>query len=138
MFLAIVKTFVGIAIILGAYLFFLNFVSYVDVPNNCYIALDNDVLIGNQKTTKEAIRIIKKEDPNSYRNLCRYVETISEKDCYTITAGRMRDSKDGCYVKGSKNIYIKPNNGDSYTAARGKADLIKELVQKSKVFWAGN
>lgn len=137
------KILVVVAILSGIWLFFASVKSYVDVFNACHITIEKNVLRGSKKTIKDAIRLLKREDDDGYRALCFYVDTISEKPCFSVD-GHIDNSKfiedfkkDGCYVRGSKIIYIQPESKDSAEIARKRMLIINKISRYSEKFWNG-
>lgn len=128
-----------ILILLFGIYYVINIFSYFSPTSLCYISLNRDVLSGNKKTMHQAIALLKKEDKEVYRDLCKYVEVVSEKYCYVyddrVEKLDYEAWQPGCYVKGSKTIYIKPEAGDSEDIIRKRAEDIKKYLQFSKEFW---
>lgn len=130
-----------IPILFFAYLLylFINIFVYFDLPNLCYIGLEKDVLAGNKKTMRQAIDLLKKKNKEDYKNLCKYVDVISEKYCFAFDPRVEGSSKNaqqpGCFVKGSKTIYIKPEERESDAIIAGRAEEIKKFMLMSKDFW---
>lgn len=113
--------------------FIVNAFSYFDMGNFCYIDIEGDILRGNEETVKKAIGLLKKEDYGGYKVLCKYVDTISENYCLE---GHMNYSdKPGCYIRGSKVIYIKPEKNDTSFIVSERANTIKKYSILSKNFW---
>lgn len=130
--------------ILGAasgaiFLIYLLITSYVDVFSFCAIKVEGDMVIGNRGAIIAAIKMLKKQNKKSYQTLCGYVERIIENDCLAVEP-RIDSSwkglyADGCYIRGSKTIYIKPEkNGDSQSVANRSRALMR-YADYSKRFW---
>jgi len=119
--------------------FIINRFNYFDAPHLCYISLTPDILSGNKTTMHRAIDRIKKSDPEDYKDLCRYVEAISEKYCVAFDARVESRSENvqqpGCFVKGSKTIYLKPEKEASDSIIEQRAAAIKKFMLMSKSFW---
>lgn len=113
---------------------FINLFSYFDPLNFCYIKIDNDILRGNQDTIKKAIKLLKKENGESYKTLCRYVDIILEQNCVINMPGQKID-KEGCYIKGSKVIYLKPEKQKTDLIIKKRAEIIEKYSSYSKNFW---
>ncbi|MCK5490361.1 MAG: hypothetical protein KAI67_00820 [Candidatus Pacebacteria bacterium] len=121
----------------------INIFSYYDPINSCYIRVEGDVVSGNRKTVYDAIKLIKKEDKKTYKVLCQNVERISENECSTAHGEFTEDDKiaweqDGCYVRGSKVILIKPEKIDSESIIRKRVETIKKYALYSEKFWKEN
>jgi hypothetical protein len=117
----------------------LNIFSYFDPFSFCYIKINYNV-DGNKDTIKKAIEIIKNEDKKEYKKLCQYVNLIVERPCYSGrlgTSGMLRLNEDfvGCYIKGSKIIYLKPEKEDDFYVTKKRVGAIKKYSQKSQEFW---
>jgi len=133
--------FIFIAMIIGMAYYVVNFFSYFDPGSLCYIKTEKDILRGNEETIKQALRLIKLEDKEEYKMICAYVDVISEKDCviadHHIDPNKFEEGweKAGCYVKGSKTIYLKPNNNEGAATVKKRAEDIKKYAEFSKEFW---
>lgn len=118
---------------------FINQFDYFDAPNLCYISLGQDVLAGNKKTMHRAIGLLKKTSRDDYKNLCRYVDYIAEKNCFAFdprVEGKNEDAwQPGCFVKGSKTIYLKPEAEESNLIVKNRTEQIKKFMLMSKNFW---
>ena len=135
--------------LLGAgFYFFSNAVSYFDPLTSCYISLDNDLTKGNQATMTRAIKMLKRGDGASYKTMCRYINRITEKNCRgsdprgeqneqpTTGGSAIRGWESiGCYIKGSKEMYLKVEKDDSDLITRSRMDAIKKYSERSKFFW---
>lgn len=119
-----------------------NITSYFDPENLCYIGIDNDILRGNQKTIKKAISYIKNNDKDSYKILCKYVDTIFEDYCRNgDIRGGIQDtgySSPGCYIRGSNIIYLIPSQNGSEAIVSLRASTIKKYALASKNYWENN
>lgn len=120
-----------------AFYFFVNIFNYFDPLNFCYIKIDDDFLRGNESTIKKAIKLLKREDKAAYKTLCAYVDTISEHNCFTSSRNiSLEDwNKNGCYIKGSKVIYLKPEKRESAAIINQRKTSIKKYSEYSKDFW---
>ena len=118
-----------LTLIFIALTFFLNIFSYFDPFSFCYIGIDNDMLKGNQSSIKKAISLIKKSDKESYKVLCKYIDTISESHCARW------GGLEGCYLRGSKVILIIPTKDQSGFTIAKRAEMIKKYAYFSKKFW---
>lgn len=131
------KKFAWVFFVFLIFYFFLNFFNYFDPLNFCYIKIDSDFLRGNEKTIKKAIKLLKKENKIAYKTLCGYINTISEKNCFTSSQNISLEDwdKDGCYIKGSKIIYIKPEKDKGDTIINERKIIIKKYSEYSRDFW---
>ena len=119
----------------------INIVNYFDPFGGGYLNIDGDIVSGNKETIKAAIRYLGKTDRTAYRNLCTVVDRVSEKNC--IIADQRIDSKgfieglnlDGCYVKGTRTIYLRPDKSDSPDVIEGRARTIKHYTEAVARFW---
>lgn len=123
------------SVILGIVAVVLGTVSYLDIFNLCYINIDGDITRGNEKTIKQAIRLIKEEDKESYKTLCHYVNTVKERYCLIPKVPIKFGTEPGCYIRGSKVIYLIPERGENQQIVRQRATTIQKYAQKSKIFW---
>jgi len=127
-----------IFLLFGIY-YFINIFAYFDVQNLCYINLQEDILSGDKKTMHQAIKLLKKNNKEDYKNLCRFVDTISEKYCFAFDPRVESKNEDpwqpGCFVKGSKIIYIKPIEETSNLIIQKRSEEIKKFMLMSKNYW---
>lgn len=132
--------FLGIAFFV--FYFFVNIFNYWDLPGLCYISIDSVGLSGNTKTIGKALSLLKKHDPAGYRMVCRYVDRINERRCvgsdWNIDPAHRGYDASGCYIRGSKIIYVKPDESDSATTIAERAGVIKKYAEYSKRFWTDN
>ena len=131
--------FVAIVIFFAIFSFAANMFSYFDPLTFCYIGIENDFLRGNQKTVKEAIRLLKKEDIQSYKTLCKNVDTIVEDYCRAadprVRGQEVGIDEPGCYIRGSKIIYLIPTKEDNKSVINQRAITIRKYAYFSKNFW---
>ncbi len=122
-----------------AFFVYLLLTSYVDFLGWCRIAVEGDMISGNKGAVISAIKKLKKEKRESYNTMCEYVDRIIENDCLAVEP-RINSSwsglyADGCYIRGSKTIYIKPEkNGGEESVARRESALLR-YAEFSKKFW---
>lgn len=110
--------------------------SYLDITNFCYISIDGDVIRGNEKTIKVAIKNIKNNDYSTYENVCRNINKITEMYCPDpIDPLKFGEDIEGCYIKGSKIIYLKPNADNTSQLIEKRSETIIKLSKYSKKFW---
>jgi hypothetical protein len=115
----------------------ISLVSYFDPLALCKITLNVDVLRGNKDTLQKAIASLK-DDKQAYQDLCRNIDMISEEYCLAtqpVKGTGQWGTEGGCYIKGSKTIYLDPNSEKSEYMIQKRAQLIKKYSQKSKEFW---
>lgn len=130
-----------VLILLGLIFFLINIGSYFDPLNLCYIRIEGDVVRGEEATIHKALKLIKRENKKTYKDICKYVDVISEKNCiiadWQISGDEYAEGLElpGCYARGSKTIYIKPQKTISdETIEKRKNDIIK-YSEFSKNFW---
>ncbi|EKD99499.1 MAG: hypothetical protein ACD_22C00241G0005 [uncultured bacterium] len=114
-----------------------NSIDYFDITSGCYIAITGDVLKGNEDTIRTALRNLKYEDSDSYNRVCGYVSKIIENTCLNSDPrfGYPKQMPDGCYIKGSKTIYLKPVEKNSDEVVTSRMEELKRLSEFSKEFW---
>jgi hypothetical protein len=130
-----------VLLLLSPFFWIINTYYYIDPIHLSFIKLDKDTLRGNRDTIKKAIKQIKKEDRESYKILTRYINRISEKYCiiadHKTNRGEYLAGLDlpGCYVRGAKTIYLRPDKNDSNQVIDTRAETIKKFSIASKEFW---
>ena len=131
--------FVALIIFFAIFSFGANIFSYFDPLTFCYIGIENDILRGNQKTVKEALSRLKKEDIQSYKIVCKYVDTIVEDYCRAtdsrVSGKEIGTYEPGCYIRGSKIIYLIPTKTDNQFGINQRHETIKKYANYSKNFW---
>lgn len=119
--------------------YLINTIAYFDVINPCYISINADALRGNKDTISKAIAQLKKQDEKGYKTLCRYVAAIHEQNCGNfdsrVSADNGSHASPGCFIKGSKTIYVYPTEEDSERIVIQRMETIKKYAQYSKLFW---
>jgi hypothetical protein len=121
----------------------------------CRIHIDVELLEGDRGPIRDAIAVVRREDPLAYRALCRWVDRIQEeRQCDAgdpqvdprIRAGgggaldpgllRAREAP-GCYVRGSRVIVLRrpPRGGGGAALVRQRADALKRLAGYAQSFW---
>ena len=119
------------------------YANYVDVTGFCRIKITGDLLRGNEDTIKVALRFIKKSDKKAYREVCQYVDVITERYCvdadYHLDQPAVQASweRAGCFIQGSKTIYLKPDSVVSEDLIKGRAKEIMKDALLSKKYWEG-
>jgi hypothetical protein len=135
---------VGIAIVSLFLYFGMNTLSYFDPINMCYINIEKDVLSGNRETIKKAIKMVKRNSSSDYRNLCKYISNIQERHCmggdWHFGATQTAESipgyfSTGCYILGTKTIYLLPEENDSASIIEKRANALIKYSAYSKDFW---
>lgn len=131
------KWFIFLSFSFGFYYFFINTVNYFDPINHCYINITTDPLNGNRKTIQSALKLLRASDAGTYAQVCDNVDSIEERYCDLRTLMSSESTPwhkaEGCFVKGGKSIYLKPNESSSMTTRR--AESIKKYSQMSEEFW---
>jgi hypothetical protein len=118
----------------------INIFSYFDATSMCYIGIQGDIMRGNEKTIRGAIKIMKK-DRSAYHDMCKYVDTIKEDYCQIADWYTKMDKYqkgldlDGCYVRGSKTIYLRPDQNNNNDIILKRTETIKKMTGFSKEFW---
>ncbi|MBI2337911.1 hypothetical protein HYU95_01895 [Candidatus Daviesbacteria bacterium] len=118
--------------------FFYTRSHHVDIFNLCNIAVDKDFLKGNSETILKAISRIKNQDKNTYKDICRYVNLVSENPCpvfHSYGGALQYNNQPGCFIKGSKIIYINPAKEESEQVISQRIEAIKKYSSLSKSYW---
>ena len=126
----------------------------------CRIHIDVELLEGDRGPIRDAIALVRREDPPAYRALCRWVDRIQEErqcDAGDPQADprlrgqsaiapsavdpaliRAREAP-GCYVRGSRTIVLRrpPEGGGGARLVRVRAEALKRLAANSRAFWIG-
>jgi hypothetical protein len=126
----------------------------------CRIHIDVELLEGDQGPIREAIAVVRREDPLAYRALCRWVDRIQEeRQCdagdpqadprlrgqsaiapSAVEPGlsRAREAP-GCYVRGSRTIVLRrgSDGAGGPGLVRARAEALKRLAGYSQAFWIG-
>lgn len=141
-------TFIGFFILIDVLALFwlaINFsINYVDVTSMCRIKLNGDMLRGNEETIKSALKYIKENKRSSYDDACKYIDNISERYCidadYHLDALATQAGwkRPGCYIRGSKTMYLKPESAKTDIVIKQRADEIIKDAQFSKNYWEAN
>ena len=107
----------------------------------CYLKIEGDIIRGNEKTIITALKKIKKEDKASYRKVCKYVDRISERYCFA-TDWHLDNSQyqkeaagPGCYARGSKTIYLKPEKQANKSIEETRQANIIKFSGHSRNYW---
>lgn len=128
-----------IVVVFGLTYIWLNFSGYFDPLNMCRIRIHADLVTGNKKSITQALSLLKKEDRGSYNIACQYVDRIYERTCFGadwhIDRSQRGSKEPGCYVKGSKSIYIKPDFKQDSDSANTRKESIKKYSQLAREYW---
>lgn len=113
-------------------------ISYVDVPNQCFIKVRYDVLNGDRESIVEALEKLRQEDFIFYRKFCANVDAIYEKKC--VRGDDLRPDlefidTDGCYIKGSRAILIRPMDEATSNLAKYRKDAIRKYGGFAIDYW---
>jgi hypothetical protein len=134
--------------------------SWVDPSALCRVHIDVELLEGDRTSVKEAIRLVRREDPVAYRELCRWVDRIQEeRECMagdpqadprfrgaavinvTQIDPALRRAKDaaGCYMRGSRVVVLRrARDGENpATLLRERAEALARSAGYARVFWTG-
>lgn len=131
---------------LGASLFLIiiyfvltNLNSYIDIKHFCLIRIENSQTQGNRQSIMEAINLIKQSDPANYKTLCQNIDTIAEVNCQNAephlnpNEASLATIEGGCFVKGSKTIYLTPVKSYSGALVKTRLETLKRNVQFTRV-----
>lgn len=127
--------------LLSPFLFIYARNHYIDIFRFSSIKLEKNFLRGSRSTINEAIKQIKNTDKQAYTTLIKYVDHISERPCVTTDWHLNRDDYiegtklPGCYTKGSKTIYLRPDANESRYVINARAKTIIKLANFSKEYW---
>jgi hypothetical protein len=139
---AAVRATLLVAIILFAvgYLFYLYSRRdlYLDSVHGCAIKINEDILRGNPETIIDALNLIKKHNPEQFNTVCRFVSKIEEAPCYygPYDDKRLEVAKTGgCYLKGTKIIFIAPEKDNTPDIITKRAENITKMAEFSKNYW---
>lgn len=123
-------------------LFFIyaNYFSYFDPVNLCYISIDNysnKPPGGNRDTVRKAINLIKDSDSKGYKILCKNVDTVQEGYCDKPDENGHFEQipPPGCYIRGTKIIFVVPEKSNENNVVLRRAETIKKYANLSKRFW---
>ncbi|PIR43091.1 hypothetical protein COV24_04650 [candidate division WWE3 bacterium CG10_big_fil_rev_8_21_14_0_10_32_10] len=118
--------------------FIISKTSYIDLPNLCYIGVEGDLIKGDENSIRASLKYIKNNKPSEYKNVCKYVDSIIESYCISAD-GRVAPlygyDQPGCYVKGSKVVYVIPQKQQYSTVVEDRAKNIIKYANYSKDFW---
>jgi len=132
--------------------------AWFDPLSFCRIHIDVELLEGDRGAIRDAINVVRREDPLAYRSLCRFVDRIQEErqcDAGVPQADRrvrggagipleeldpaIRKAREapGCYVRGSRIIVLRraPDTGGGPALVRERAEALKRLAGYSRTFW---
>ena len=133
--------------------------SWLDVSALCRVHIDVELLEGDRQSIKEAIALVRLEDPLAYRDLCRWVDRIQEErhcqagdpqadprfrgQVVNLAAIdpvlRRAFEAPACYVRGSRIIVVRrAHEGENpATLLRERAEALKRMAGHSRTFWTG-
>jgi len=133
------KYLIKLGIISGLIYVFLFFsYSHFNVFEPCFVKIRVPVIASSKAKIKKAIKFLKRSDHAAYGTFCRHVNTIVESDClgsdwHLSNEIRGQDAP-GCYVKGSKTIYLNPLKTRAMSEEK-ISELLKENSELSQEFW---
>ena len=134
--------------------------AWFDPVRFCRIHIDVELLEGDRAPIREAIALVRREDPLGYHALCRWVDRIQEErqcdagdpqadpqlrgqsglaaEAIDAALSRARAAP-GCYIRGSRIIVLRraPEGGGGHALVRERADTLKRLAGYSRAFWSG-
>jgi hypothetical protein len=129
--------------------------AWFDPLRLCRIHIDVELLEGDRAPIRQALGLVRREDPLAYHALCRWVDRIQEE--WHCDAGdpqadpqlrgqsafsandpvllRARAAP-GCYVRGSRVIVLKrAAEGAGPSLVRERAEALKRLAGYAQEFW---
>ena len=117
---------------------FISNLYYIDIPNGCFITVEEDVAGGSKNGIYKSLEYIKKNNPSDYKKVCSNVTNIIEKYCLYMDP-RVRTGEEfkrqGCYIKGSKIIYILPSTSTDESEIISKSKNIIKYANYSYEYW---
>lgn len=95
--------------LLTLYLVF-SYVYYIDISNGCLIKLNSDPTNPNSNSLRQSLQYIKNET-SEYKNVCGSINKINEMQCLSEDprVTNVKYTPSGCFVKGTKTIYVLPS-----------------------------
>ena len=133
--------------------------SWFDVSALCRIHIDVELLEGDRASIKQAIAVVRTEDPLAYRDLCRWVDRIQEeRHCQAgdpQADPRLRGQvinlaaidpvlrrafdAPACYVRGSRIVVVRRARDEENPATllRERAEGLKRMAGHARAFWTG-
>lgn len=130
---------IRLAVVFAITFLFLFFsFSYFSLLDSCYVKIKAPGLASRKSEIKKAIKYLKITDKEAYENFCRYTDDIVETNCmgsdwHLEEKVRGQDSP-GCFVKGSKTLYMNPLALKSLSTDK-IAELLKKYSLLGKDFW---
>ena len=133
--------------------------AWFDPVRLCRIHIDVELLEGDRAPIREAIALVRREDPLAYHALCQWVDRIQEeRQCdagdpqadprlrgqpvfapgaVDAALSRAREAP-GCYVRGSRIVVLRraPEGGGGPALVRQRADALRRLASYSEAFWS--
>lgn len=104
----------------------------------CYIKIYSDTLKGNKETITKALESIRASSLGDHEMVCTYVNKIIEVPCRSINVqNKQYISSDniGCYIKGSKVIYLNPDTRNDSDIIKIRAEEILRNAKQSRDYW---
>src|SRR5262245_24484606 len=132
--------------------------AWFDPLSFCRIHIDVELLEGDRGAIRDAIAVVRREDPLAYRSLCRFVDRIQEErqcdagdpqadrrvrggagipvDEIDPAIRRAREAPGGD-VRGSRSRVLRraPDGGGEPALVRERAEALKRLAGYSRAFW---
>ena len=136
------KTFylLSLTFLIASAIFIYSTLNYVDVTKGCLVKISHDMLRGGRTSIRKALAEIKKTDPALYNNICSYVDIIYERRCLVVgdvyPSVRTLDS-DGCYIAGTKIIYINPISDSEQNSVELRKIAITKYTSLATTYWNG-
>ena len=137
-----IKTWAAVLGVLCAAVFsWLWFTGYVSLIPWCRVKIHHHVLSGDKGLIRKAISQLRASDEDGFRALCRYVDAIYERVCYgadwNITDASQWYRKPGCFVKGSRAVYLTPTKNQTRSAVANRAVDLGRFAKYAREFWEG-
>ena len=131
--------------------------SWFDAFALCRVHIDVELLEGDRASIKQAIALVRREDPLAYRDLCNWVDRIQEeRECragdpqanprfrgavvqleWLEPAQRRAHEAAACYVRGSRIVVVRRGREgeNATTLLRERGDALKRVAGYSREFW---
>ena len=126
--------FISGVVAIGLFLI-VDYFDYFDIQNFCYIRIEAVPKSEDKAAVKTVLKSLKEENPSQYVSLCDYVRFIMVEPCLLGEAASSDVNYlgvSGCYIKGSKTIYIRPGTSDDE-----KKEALIRYSSMCRDFWKG-
>lgn len=128
------------SLLVSSYFILTNLNSYIDVEKFCLIKIESSEARGNRQSIIDAIGEIKKSNKSLYKELCQYIDTIAESNCQNaephinLEEAGLAEKKGGCFVKGSKTIYLTPVKTYSSELVKNRVETLEKDILLSSEY----